>query len=60
MSKRVLNMFWGNFFEIFFAQCSMERRVFEMFSKNLELFKIPKIPRIVPKSVQTCFEHVLG
>ena len=29
LSKRVLNMFWGNFFEN--AQCSMEGRVFEMF-----------------------------
>ena len=30
-SKRVLNMFWGNSFENFFAQCSTEGRVFEMF-----------------------------
>ena len=44
----------------FFAQCSMEGRVFEMFSKNLKFFKIPKMPKIVPKIVQLCFEHVLG
>ena len=112
VSKRVLNMFWGNFFEKkFFAQCSMEGRVFEkfqkkfkkfskiqkcsksfpkgfirdlnmfwgnffgknflpsvpwrvesskIFKKNQKIFKIPKMPQIVPKSVQTCFEHVLG
>ena len=49
-----------NFSKNFFAQCSMEGRVFEMFSKNLKFFKIPKMPKIVPKIVQLCFEHVLG
>ena len=38
----------------------MEGRVFEKFQKNPKSFKIPKIPKIVPKSVQTCFEDVLG
>ena len=38
----------------------MEGRVFEMFSKNRKIFKSPKMPKIVPKSVQLCFEHVLG
>ena len=33
VSKRVLNMFWGNFSENFFAQCSMEGRVIENFQK---------------------------
>ena len=48
--KRVLNMFCGNFSgKFFFAQCSMEGRFFEMFSKNQKLFKIPKMPKIVPK-----------
>ena len=60
VSKRVLNMFWVNFFEFFFAQCSMEGRFFGNFKKNQKLFKITKMPKIVPKSVQTCFEHVLG
>ena len=41
-----------------FAQCSMEGRVFEFFQKNQKSFKIPKKPKIVPKSVQTCFEQV--
>ena len=30
------------------------------FQKIQKIFKIPKKPKIVPKSVQTCFEHVLG
>ena len=60
VSKIVLNMFWGKFFENFFNQCSMEGRVFEMLLINQKIFKIPKMPKIVPKSVQTCFEHVLG
>ena len=38
----------------------MEGRVFEIFQKNLKTFKIPKMPTIAPKSVQTCFEFVLG
>ena len=28
--------------------------------KNQKSFKIPKRPKIVAKSIQTCFEHVLG
>ena len=51
-------MFWGDFFEKIFAQCSMEGRVFENFQKFF--VKIPKMPKIVPKSIQTCFERVLG
>ena len=60
VSKRVLNMFWGKFFEKFYVQCSMEGRVFENFLKNQKVSKIPKMPKIVPKSIQTCFELVLG
>ena len=60
VSKRVLNMFWGKFFEKFYVQCSMEGRVFEKFLKNQKVSKIPKMPKIVPKSIQTCFELVLG
>ena len=59
VSKRVLDMFWGKFFEKFYAQCSMEGRVFENFQKK-NVFKIPKMPKSVPKSIQTCFGHVLG
>ena len=60
VSKRVLNVFWGKLFEIFFAQCSVEGRVFENFLKNQKILKNAKMPKIVPKSLQTCFEHVLG
>ena len=35
----------------------MEGRVFENFQF---FFKIPKMPKIVPKSIQKCFELVLG
>ena len=59
-SKRVLNVFWGEFFEKFFAQCSMDGRVFKNFRKNQKNIKIPKMPKIVPKSIQTWFEQVLG
>ncbi len=38
----------------------MEGRVFEKFQKNQKIFIIPKMLKIVPKSVQTCFEHVFG
>ena len=31
------------------------KKIFKIF-----FFKIPKMPKIVPKSIQTCFEHVLG
>ena len=38
----------------------MEGRVLKIFQKNQKLSKIPKMLKIVPKKVQTCFEHVLG
>ena len=38
----------------------MEGRVFETFQKTQKSFKFPKTPKIVPKSIQTCFEQVLG
>ena len=60
VSKRVLNMFWGKLFEKIFAQFSMEGQVFETCQKNQKICKIPKMLKIVPKSIQTCFEHVLG
>ena len=50
----------GQTFRKFFAQFSMEGRVFENFPKNQKILKITKMPKIVPKSIQTCFEHVLG
>ena len=32
----------------------------KIFKKNQKSFKIPKMPKIVPESIQTCFELVLG
>ena len=60
VSKHVLNLFWVKLFENFFAQCSMEGRVFENFQNNQKICKNPKVPRIVLKSIQTCFELALG
>ena len=59
VSKRVLNVFCGTFRKIF-AQFSTAGRVLENFQKNQKNFKIPKMPKIVPKSIQTCFELVFG
>ena len=58
VSKRVLNMFWGNFFEKIF--CPVFQRGSSHWKFSKKFFKIPKMPKIVPKSVQTCFEDVLG
>ena len=45
------------FLEKFF--CSLFHGFNESFRKNQKKFKIPKMPEIDPKSVQTCFEHAL-
>ena len=56
----------GQTFRKFFAQFSMEGRVFQNFRKNQKIFKISKtfkitkMPKIVPKSIQTYFERLLG
>ena len=47
----------GQTFRKFFAQFSMECRVFENFQKK-NIFKIPKMPKSVPKSIQTCFRVI--
>ena len=60
VSKHVLNLFWVNFCENFFAQCSMEGRVFENFQKKSKKLQNSKSAKIVLKSIQTCFELVLG
>ena len=42
----------GQFFRKFvYALCSMEGRVFEKFQKYQKFFKIPRMAKIVPKSV---------
>ena len=46
VSKRVLNTFWGEFFEkLFFAQCSMETS--KIFKKDISKFH--KCPKVFPK-----------
>ena len=47
VSKHVLNMFWGKLFEKFYAQCSMEGRVFENFP--IVFSKFQKCPKSFPK-----------
>ena len=59
VSKRVLNVFRGKFFEKFFLPSVPWKVEFSKISKK-NVFKIPKMPKSVPKSIQTCFEHVLG
>ena len=60
VSKRVLKMFWGKFFEKNFCPVFLGGSSFRKFSTKIFFFKIPKMPKSVPKSLQTCFEHVLG
>ncbi len=60
LSKRVLNMFWGNFSEKNFCPVVHGGSSLRKISKKSKNFKIRKLLKIVPKSVQTCFEHVLG
>ena len=61
LSKLALNMFWGKFSEKKVSP-SVPWMVepSKIFEKNQKSFKIPKVPKIVPKRVQTCFEHALG
>ena len=59
-SKSVLNMFWGKFFEKFLPSFPWKVESSKIFKKNQKKFKIPKRPKIVPKSIQTSSERVLG
>ena len=59
-SKSVLNIFWGNFFEKFLPSFPWGVESSKIFKKQQRIFKVPKKPKIVTKSVQTCFELVLG
>ena len=59
-NPKVFRTSFGANFSRKFAQFSMGGRVFENFQKKQRIFKVPKKPKIVTKSVQTCFELVLG
>ena len=63
MSKRVLNLFWGKFFQ---KKCYPSvpwrlgsSKLFKKKSKKFSKFQ-PKTHKTVPKRIQKCFEHVLG
>ena len=60
VSKRVLNLFWVKFFEKFLPSFPWQVDSSKFFKKNQNIFKIPKMPKSVPKRIQTCFEYVLG
>ena len=60
LCKLLLNMFCGNFLEKKNAPCSMECRAFEKIKKKSKNFENSKKAQNIPKSVKTCFEHVLG
>ena len=59
VSKRVSNLFWVKFFEKIFCPVFHGGSSLRKFSKKY-IFKIPKMPKSVLKSIQTCFELVLG
>ena len=58
VSKRVLNVFWGKLFEKFSPSFRWNVESSKIFKKNI--FKIPKIRKSVPKSIQTCFRVIFS
>ena len=58
VSKHVLNMFWGKLFEKFSPSFRWNVESSKIFKKNI--FKIPKIRKSVPKSIQTCFRVIFS
>ena len=62
-SQKYTNVFWTCFGATFWKELrrSVPWRVesSKTFKKNQKIFKIPKMPKSVPKSIQTCFERVL-
>ena len=59
VSKRVLNVFWGKFFEKLFCPVFRGGSSFRKFSKK-KCFQNSKNSQNVLKSIQTCFKHVAG
>ena len=57
-SKHVLNMFGGDFSKNFLPNAPWRVETRKKFQKIKKTFKISKMFKNVPKSVQTCFEHV--
>ena len=56
--KHVLNMFWGKLFEKFLPSFPWSVESSKIFKKNI--FKIPKMPKSVPKCIQTCFRVIFS
>ena len=56
VSKQVSNLFWGNFLK---KNCPVHpgKSKLGKTSKNWKTFYFFKMPKYVPKSVQTCFQH---
>ena len=62
-SQNYPNLFWTCFVAIF-SNKNLRRVPFRVgpskFFQNSKKFNIPKLPKFVSKSVQTCFQHALG
>ena len=56
--KHVLNMFWGKLFGKFLPSFPWNVESSKNFKKNI--FKIPKMPKSVPKCIQTCFRVIFS
>ena len=54
--KHVLNMFWGKLFKKFLPSFPWNVESSKIFKKNI--FKIAKMPKSVPKCIQTCFRVI--
>ena len=60
------DVFWGKLFEKFLPSFPWKVESSKIFKKNQKVFKISKtfkitkMPKIVAKSIQTCFEPILG
>ena len=59
VSKRVSNLFWVKFFEKIFCPVFHGGSSLRKFSKKY-IFKIRKMPKSVPKSIQTCFRVIFS
>ena len=56
--KHVLDMFWGKLFEKVLPSFPWSVESSKIFKKNI--FKIPKMPKSVPKCIQTCFRVIFS
>ena len=60
LSKSVLNMFWGNFFEKKFLPSVPWRVESSKYFQKIKSFQNSKNAQNRSQIVQKCFEHVLG